>query len=133
MIDELIKQHAEQNAAEKEEELLIERLETQAEGVGAIQYGDDTSHGGGDGDRMAVRTIRLAEVRDKIAPRKVERTALRADTISFFFERADSLTAYIMMLYVVDGMTFRQIADKIGRSHEYIRRTVISIKKILDS
>ncbi len=133
MIDELIKQHAEQNAAEKEEELLIERLETQAEGVGAIQYGDDTSHGGGDGDRMAVRTIRLAEVRDKIAPRKVERTALRADTISFFFERADSLTAYIMMLYVVDGMTFRQIADKIGRSHEYVRRTVISIKKILDS
>lgn len=133
MIDELIKQHAEQNAAEKEEELLIERLETQAEGVGAIQYGDDTSHGGGDGDRMAVNTIRLAEVRDKIAPRKVERTALRADTISFFFERADSLTAYIMMLYVVDGMTFRQIADKIGRSHEYVRRTVISIKKILDS
>lgn len=133
MIDELIKQHAEQNAAEKEEELLIERLETQAEGVGAIQYGDDTSHGGGDGDRMAVRTIRLAEVRDKIAPRKVERTALRADTISFFFERSDSLTAYIMMLYVVDGMTFRQIADKIGRSHEYVRRTVISIKKILDS
>jgi hypothetical protein len=133
MIDELIKQHAEQNAAEKEEELLIERLETRAEGVGAIQYGDDTSHGGGDGDRMAVRTIRLAEVRDKIAPRKVERTALRADTISFFFERADSLTAYIMMLYVVDGMTFRQIADKIGRSHEYVRRTVISIKKILDS
>lgn len=133
MIDELIKQHAEQNAAEKEEELLIERLETQAEGVGAIPYGDDTSHGGGDGDRMAVHTIRLAEVRDKIAPRKVERTALRADTISFFFERADSLTAYIMMLYVVDGMTFRQIADKIGRSHEYVRRTVISIKKILDS
>lgn len=133
MIDELIKQHAEQNAAEKEEELLIERLETQAEGVGAIQYRDDTSHGGGDGDRMAVNTIRLAEVRDKIAPRKVERTALRADTISFFFERADSLTAYIMMLYVVDGMTFRQIADKIGRSHEYVRRTVISIKKILDS
>lgn len=133
MIDELIKQHAEQNAAEKEEELLIERLETQAEGVGAIQYGDDTSHGRGDGDKMAVNTIRLAEVRDKIAPRKVERTALRADTISFFFERADSLTAYIMMLYVVDGMTFRQIADKIGRSHEYVRRTVISIKKILDS
>lgn len=132
-MDKLIRQLAAQNAAEKEEDLLIERLETEAQGVGSIPYGDDTSHGSTNGDKMANGVIKLAEAREKIAPRKVERTALRADTISFFFERADSLTAYIMMLYVVDGMTFRQIADKIGRSHEYVRRTVISIKKIIDS
>ena len=133
MMDKLIRQLAAQNAAEKEEDLLIERLETEAQGVGSIPYGDDTSHGNGTGDRMEKGAIRLAETRDKIAPNKIERTALRADTISFFFERFDSLTAYIMMLYVVDCMSTRQIAEKIGRSHGYVHRVVQNIKKILGS
>lgn len=131
MMDKLIRQLAAQNAAEKEEDLLIERLETEAQGVSSIPYGDDTSHGSTTGDKMANGVIKLAEVREKIAPRKIERTALRADTMSFFFERLDSLDAYIMTLYVIDGMSTRQIAEKIGRSHGYVHGAVQHIKKII--
>lgn len=131
MIDNLIRQLAEHNAAEKEEDLLIERLETAAQGVRSIQYGQDTSHGSGNKDKMADGAIKVAAMRDKLAPRKVARTALRADTMSFFFERLDSVSAYIMTLYVIDGLSTRQIADKIGRSHSHVHRVVDSIKKIL--
>lgn len=132
MINELKRQLDEHNAREREEDLILERLETQAHGLGGQVYGDDASHSGTVPDRMERSTIKIVSFDDKIAPRRIERTALRADTADFFFERLDSLSAYIMTLYIIEGLSMRQIARKIGRSAGYVHKAVVDAQKNID-
>lgn len=130
-IELLIDQLERHKIAEFEEELLLERLRTHAEGVGSIRYGDDVSHGTATGDRLERGAIKLTEAKEKLTGRRIERADLRSESADFFFERLEALPAYIMFLYCIDGMTCREIAEKIGRSHGFVNKVVTESKSFL--
>ena len=131
VIDEVIKTFEQYNRAEREERLLLERLTTNAEGVGSITYGDDTSHGTSTGDRLEKTTITLSEAREKISMRRRRRSEFTADTMDWFNDRLDPYSAWIMKLYCIDCMSTRQVADSIGRSVGWVNQVINKSRKIL--
>lgn len=131
MINELVRIFKKYNQDEREEILLLERLMVRAEWVGSITYGDDTSHGTPAGDQLEKTTIALAEARDKISKRRLERFRLRADTADWFFEKLDAQEAWVMMLYCIDGLSVRQVSENTGRSVGWVNEVIHKAKKKL--
>lgn len=131
MIEKIIDEFAEYKRREKEEDDYILKLRTDAEGVGSIKYGDDTSHGTTRGDHLENATIKLAEAQRIIAKKRVPRFEMAAETVDWFYARLKPEQARVMTLYVVEGMSFREIADRTGRSIGWVSETVKKSKNLL--
>ena len=131
MIEKLLKEFADYRWQEKQEDEYILELRTRAEGVGAIKYGDDTSRGSGDGDKMAAATIRLTEAKAKIAKKRVPRFELQADSCDWFYEHLTPEEARVMVMYAVDGLSYREISEKTGKSVGWVFNTVAAGMKKL--
>lgn len=131
MINKLITQFEQYKKDKHDEDLYIERLQTKAEGVGAIPYGEDTSHGSATGDRMENATITLAEAREKINARRVGRFTLEVETCGWIYEKLKPQAARVMVMYAIDGFTYREIAEKTGRSVGWVSTTINEAKKLL--
>lgn len=101
--------------AERREDELIEKLETAAQGVGAIRYDKDGSTTNAP-DRNEIATIKLAEVRSRINKLRVERAAFRSEVSGRFYNLLDAYPAYLLDLHYIRGMTFRQIGELTGRA-----------------
>lgn len=124
MIDKIIDKFAEYNRREKEEDDYLLKLRTDAEGVGSIKYGDDTSHGTTRGDHLENATIKLTEAQKLIAKKRVPRFKMAAETEDWFHANLTPEQARVMTLYVVDGMSYREIADKTGKSIGWLSQVV---------
>lgn len=131
MISELIRIFKKYNQDERDETLLLERLMVRAEGVGAITYGDDTSHGTTNGDQLEKRTISLAEAREKITKRRRERFQMRADTADWLFENLSAQEAWIMKLYCIESLSTRQISENTGMSVGWVNEVINKSKRKL--
>ena len=131
MIEKLIKEFADYRWKEQKENEYLLKLRTEAEGVGSIKYGDDTSRGTGDGDRMANAAIRLTEAKTAIAKKRVPRFEMEYETIDWYYEKLNPEEARVMVLYSVDGLSYREIADKTGKSVGWVFNTVAAGKKKL--
>ena len=131
MISQVINEQGRYRAYERAENEYLLRLQTKAEGVGSIQYGDDTSHGSGGGDRMERATIELAEARTEIAKKRQPRFNKTANVCDCIYDCLDAEPARVMVMFIVDGLTYREIADKIGRSVGWVSETVKKSKQLL--
>jgi len=131
MIEKIIDEQSKYHALERSEDDYILRLQTKAEGVGSIQYGDDTSHGTGGGDKMERATIELAEAKSKVAKRRRPRFTKTADVCCYLYRHLEAEPARVMVMFIVDGLTYREIADKTGRSVGWVSETVKKSKQLL--
>lgn len=131
MIEKIIDEFTEYKRREKEEDDYLLKLRTDAEGVGSIKYGDDTSHGTTRGDHLENATIKLTEAQKLIAKKRVPRFEMAAETVDWFYARLKPEQARVMTLYVVEGMSFREIADRTGRSIGWVSETVKKSKNLL--
>lgn len=130
MVEKQKKLLTEYRQQEREENLRLLMLRTEAEGVGSIKYGDDTSHGTRRADKMELATIKLSEERKKIADKRRPRFDMIAETYGWFFERLEPREALVMVFYS-NGMTYRDIADRCGRSVGWVSETIKRSKKAL--
>ena len=131
MINEIINEQGRYRAYERAEDEYLLLLRTRAEGVGSIQYGDDASHGSGGGDKMERATIKLSDVRTEIAKKRRPRFKKTADLCDAIYEALEAEAARIMVLFIVDGLTYREIADKTGWSIGWVSETVKKSKDLL--
>lgn len=131
MIEKIIDEFTEYKRREKEEDDYLLKLRTDAEGVGSIKYGDDTSHGTTRGDHLENATIKLTEAQKLIAKKRVPRFEMAAETVDWFYASLKPEPARVMTLYVVEGMSFREIADRTGRSIGWVSETVKKSKNLL--
>lgn len=131
MIEKIIDEFAEYKRREREEDDYLLKMRTDAEGVGSIKYGDDTSHGTTRGDHLENATIKLTEAQKLIAKKRVPRFEMAAETVDWFYARLKPEQARVMTLYVVEGMSFREIADRTGRSIGWVAETVKKSKNLL--
>lgn len=131
MIDKIIDEFTEYKRREREEDDYLLKLRTDAEGVGSIKYGDDTSHGTTRGDHLENATIKLTEAQKLIAKKRVPRFEMAAETVDWFYARLKPEQARVMTMYVVEGMSFREIADRTGRSIGWVAETVKKSKNLL--
>lgn len=116
MIEQIIDEFAEYNRKAREEDDYLLKLQTEAEGVGSIKYGDDTSHGTQAGDHLENATIRLAEAKKRIAKKRAPRFEAAAEVEGWLYDRLKPEPAKIMTMYVVDNLTYREIAHRTGKS-----------------
>ena len=131
MINEIINKLIEAREQQKREDDLLLQLQTNAEGVGSIKYGDDTSHGTDTGDRLEIATIKLAEARERIAKKRVGRFDLEAEVCDWLYDYLAPSHARVMVLYVVDGLSYRDISARTGYSIGWISNAVKNAKEIL--
>ena len=131
MIDKIIDEFADYKRKEREENDYLLKLRTDAEGVGSIRYGDDTSHGTTRGDHLENATIKLTEAQKLIAKKRVPRFEMAAETADWFYDSLTPEQARVMTLYVIESMSFREIADRIGRSVGWVSETVKKSKNLL--
>lgn len=130
MIDKTINLFLDYNAQFREEDLLIERLRTHAEGLSARAYEDDVPRGSS-GENADNAKIRLVDVKSRIDKKRRIRFEVTADTCDWLYDRLKPQQARVMEMYVVDGMTYRDIADRIGKSASWVSNIVNESKKIL--
>ena len=133
MIDQLIKEFEGYRKAERDEDLYLLKLRTKAEGVGSIQYGDDTSHGTVTGDKMERAAIQLAEAEKVIDKKRTPRFEVAAETLDWFHDHLEPEPARIMEFYAIDGMSYREISYKTGKSVGWISKVVQKSRAILKS
>ena len=131
MIDSTINLMSDYNARYREEDLLLEKLRTHAEGLSSRNYEDDTSRGGSSGENADNAKIRLIDTQTKIAKKRWPRFELTADVCDYLYDRLKPQQARVMEMYVVDCMTYRDIADRIGKSAAWVSNIVNDSKKIL--
>lgn len=131
MINNIINEQGKYRAYERAEDEYLLLLRTRAEGVGAIQYGDDASHGSGAGDKMEKATIKLSDARTEIAKKRRPRFRKTASLCDVIYDTLEPEAARIMVLFIVDGLTYREIADKTGWSTGWVSETVKKSKDML--
>lgn len=131
MIEKIIDEFADYKRKEREENDYLLKLRTDAEGVGSIRYGDDTSHGTTRGDHLENATIKLTEAQKLIAKKRVPRFEMAAEVVDWFYEKLKPEAARVMTMHVVEGMSFREIADRTGRSIGWVAETVKKSKFLL--
>lgn len=131
MIEKIIDEFADYKRKEREEDDYLLKLRTDAEGVGSIRYGDDTSHGTTRGDHLENATIKLTEAQKLIAKKRVPRFEMAAEVVDWFYERLKPEAARVMTMYAVECMSFREISDRTGRSIGWVSDTVKKSKILL--
>lgn len=131
MIEKIIDEFADYKRREREEDDYLLKLRTDAEGVGSIRYGDDTSHGTTRGDHLENATIKLTEAQKLIAKKRVPRFEMAAEVVDWFYEKLKPEAARVMTMHVVEGMSFREISDRTGRSIGWVSETVKKSKFLL--
>lgn len=119
---------------EKEEECLM-YYRAKAENVKAVQYGNDTSRGTVNGDRLQNDVIKIEAYTKKFAPERRERFMLRAEASLEFAGFLETDEAELMRMRHTNQMTVRQIADKVGMSVGWVSQRISAaeekLKKVL--
>lgn len=113
----------------RSEDRELERLETLAQNVTSINYGDDASHGSTKGDRLEKATIELSEYREVMKERRRSRMRDLVDAEAYLWKHLDPLEAHILISEYGRGESVREISQALGLSESWVYRTKQGIKR----
>lgn len=100
----------------------IAELELMAQGGAGRVTG--MPRGGRRADRVAECAAKIADLRDKMDERRLDCMEELARLYEFIDDIPDSLTRQIFMLRYIDGLSWQQIAFRIGEGDEQYPRRV---------